>query len=1095
MHMQYKVDPDAALSLPSFRSLYLLTGLVCLLVGFDLLFWLFGYESLRNPFGVNLSLIAAVIGGARIVNGALLGLLDKDVGADLALAIAMVAAIVLGEYLVAAEVVLIAMVGESLEAMTFARTYREIHRILELRPRTVRVRRDDREVELPIEEARVGDVVLVRPGERVGVDGTVLEGRSAVDQSTLTGESIPVDKAAGETVYAGTLNQFGALAIRADEVGDDTTLGHVIQLVAQAQQHKARVERTADRMARIFLPLVLFLAALTFVVSNYSAIDAWFAGVPAHWTWMPTLAVLVVACPCALILATPAAVMAALAWLAKRGVLIKGGVALERLAGVTHIAFDKTGTLTEGKLAIGEVIATADLLEDEVLRLAAAAEQSSEHVIARAIVRAARERDLSLPKVADFLARPGAGVAARLAESHAQMDNADRLLVGNRRLLVEEGVLVDENVDAAIATLESRGETALLLAVDTRAVGAIGVRDTVRAEAAETIAQLRELGIEEIAMLTGDRQASAAGVARAVGIDRFESELRPNEKAQWLARWRGQAPDGAEGLPRRVAMVGDGVNDAPALASADVGLALGGVGSDIAAEAGDLVLMGDPLAPLPGLVRLSRETVRIIRQNIIVFAFCVNFLGIALTGWIMPTWSSAWHDRAPIAAAVFHQIGSLLVLLNAMRLLWFERWQDSRLGRLENRLGAAVTELATRLDPVRVALERTWAARRRLALTAAVLVVLFYAALGTTRVNLDEVAVVKRFGRAVAVLEPGLHFRLPPPWEMVQAERPERIRALELGMRTRHDAAREFLPAVEWDSDHRQGLFERREEEAVLLTGDEALVELAATIQYRVSDLEDFLFQVRDPEAVLRSLAEGCVRRVVAARPLLIDSDAAKGDPAFQHQDILTTARREMEEEIRNLLQQRADAYGLGVEILPSGVCLQDVHPPLDVVEAFRNVSRAFKTMGRMKNEADRDYRVRLIEAGGVAAWQRLDGQDTEITDDVWNQLTERLEGTAAEAIHLAGADATLDEAEAEGRAEIFVRKQGAYATEPELAAMRMYLEEIGVALAGKKKLILDEDASGRRQLLLGVPDSLAPLLGAPRAAEQPAFDSPEFPR
>ena len=319
MHMQYKVDPDAALSLPSFRSLYLLTGLIVLLVGFDLLFWAFGYESLRHPLGVNLSLIAAVIGGARIVNGALLGLLDKDVGADLALAIAMVAAIVLGEYLVAAEVVLIAMVGESLEAMTFARTYREIHKILELRPRTVRVVRDDREVELPIDQAKVGDRVVVRPGERVPVDGTVLDGRSAVDQSTLTGESLPVDKAAGETVYAGTLNQFGALTIRADEVGDDTTLGHVIQLVAQAQQHKARVERTADRMARIFLPVVLFLAALTFLVSNQGAIRASIDGGPAHWTWMPTLAVLVVACPCALILATPAAVMAALAWLAKTG--------------------------------------------------------------------------------------------------------------------------------------------------------------------------------------------------------------------------------------------------------------------------------------------------------------------------------------------------------------------------------------------------------------------------------------------------------------------------------------------------------------------------------------------------------------------------------------------------------------------------------------------------------------------------------------------------------------------------------------------------------------------------------------------------------
>ena len=1094
MHMQYKVDPDAALSLPSFRSLYLMTSLVAFLVGCDLLFWFFGYESLRYPLGVNLSLIAAVIGGARIVNGALLGLLEGDVGADLALAIAMVAAIVLGEYLVAAEVVLIAMVGESLEALTFARTHREIHKILELRPHTVRLKRGELEVELPIDEVRVGDVVVIRPGERIPVDGTVLQGRSAIDQSTLTGESIPVDKAVGEAVYAGTLNQFGALEVRTDEVGDDTTLGHVIQLVAQAQRHKAPVERTADRLARVFLPMVLFLATATFGVSNSAAIAAWLSDAPSHWTWMPTLAVLVVACPCALILATPAAMMAALAWLAKRGVLIKGGVALEQLAGVTHIAFDKTGTLTEGKLRLGDIVAIDGRDENDVLRLAAAAEQSSEHLIGRAIVHAAQERNLSLPRVSDFIARPGAGVAARLADQAAsEQGTAGRLIVGNRRLLVEEGVAIDPPVDEAIVQLESRGETPLLVSTDGRIRGVIGVRDSVRAEAADIVAQLRELGIKHIALLTGDRHAAAAQVARAVGIDRFEAELRPEEKAAWLAAWRRETSGDEHGATNKVAMVGDGVNDAPALASADVGLALGGVGCDIAAEAGDLVLMGDPLAPLPGLIRLSRETVRIIRQNIIVFALLVNFLGIALTAWIMPSWSRAWHDRAPIAAAVFHQIGSLLVLLNAMRLLWFERWQDSRLGRLENRLGEAAARFGTRLRPLQSGLERTWAARRRIALATASLAIVVYASLGITRVDFDQVAVVQRFGRATAVLEPGLHLRLPPPWETIRRERPRRVRALEVGMRTRRDAARQFLPPVEWDSDHRWGLFERREDEAVLLTGDKSLVELAATIHYRIADLESYLFGVRERETVLRSLAEGCIRGVIAERPLLLTGKIRDSGSPADAGEILTTARNPIEQEVRRRLQARADAYGLGIEILPKGVCLQDVHPPLDVVEAFRNVSRAFKKMGRMKNEADRDYRTRVIEAGGSVVWEALAGEEIELTDELWRQLAPRLDGSAAQAISQAQAGAVLDMALAEGRAAIFVRQQGAYAADPKLVALRMYLDEIAQTLAGKKKLILDEKTAGRRHLLLGVPDSLAPFLnatppGSPRPLEGPGF-------
>ncbi|MBI3466068.1 MAG: cation-translocating P-type ATPase, partial [Planctomycetes bacterium] len=728
--MQHKIDPEDALRLPSFRWLYALTAALGVLIVGHLILVGLRYTGDRRPFGiVDLALLAAVLGGARIVYGALLGLFEGNVGADLALAVAVLASLMLREYWVGAEVVFIAMVGESLEAITFSRTHREIRRILELQPRTAHVLRGETELDVPIAEVQIGDRVIVRPGERIAVDGTVLRGQSAIDQSTLTGESLPVDKADGDTVFAGTLNQFGALEVRADKVGEDTTLGQVIELVAEAQQNKAPLERAADRLARVFLPAVLACAAATLVYTNWGTTSF------RELNWMPTLAVLVVACPCALILATPAAVMAALAWLAKRGVLIKGGVALERLAHVTALAFDKTGTLTQGKLQLGDIIPIGDTPPDRVLALAAAAEQRSEHLIARLIVTEAQKRGLVLASVEFFEAFPGAGVVAQAAEEQGSRGDAEsgdahhspltthhapgspitpqQICVGNRRLLEQQGIDITAETDAVLTQLDASGQTPLAVAVDGRVIGLIGARDTIRPEAAEVIHELRHLGIDEIVLLTGDRRHAAEAVAGAVGIEEVETELLPQDKAAWINAWRarhgrpaershelatianaststergkalaeGTAAEGlvtaqtvekadqidtqryqAESVPvvmavtshrPAIAMIGDGVNDAPALASADVGLALGGVGSDIAAEAGDLILMGDPLAPLPGLVRLSRATVRVIRQNIVIFAFGVNGVAIVL---------AAAQKLGPVAAAIYHQIGSFLVLL------------------------------------------------------------------------------------------------------------------------------------------------------------------------------------------------------------------------------------------------------------------------------------------------------------------------------------------------------------------------------------------------------------------------------------------------
>jgi Cu+-exporting ATPase len=1102
---------DEVFAQESNLSLYLLTGLLAVLIGLDL--WpevaaFFGLPSVwsREIYGQRFALIAAVLGGARVLYGSLDSLLAGKLGADLALAIATIAAILIGEPLVAAEIVLIGMIGECLESFTFERTQRAIRKIVEVCPRRCWLLRDGQEVRVRTSEVQVGDRVVVKPGGRVPVDGVVVDGRSALDQSALTGEALPVDKGPGDEVLAGSLNQFGALTIEARRVAEHTVVGQVIQLTARALKDKAPLERTADRLARLFLPVVLALAALTFLVCfgwYFGPFQAERLGTyeAIRLSVYPTLSVLVVACPCALILATPAAIIAALGRLAGTGVLIKGGSALERLAGVSAFAFDKTGTLTEGRLELGDLVGLNGATANDLLQAAATAEQRSEHPIARLILHAAAARGIRPDPVTDFSAHPGAGVTART--------DAGTLVVGSRRLLEEQGLSLSPPALEALAKLDQSGQTGLLVARDGLVLGVIGARDRVRPEAADVITELRNLGIDDIALLTGDRAAVARNIAEHVGIQEIHAELLPTQKEAFVAQWREKKTEGrsqttesaaevsasqagtgwletlrsAFVVPRSsfraVAMVGDGINDAPALARADVGLAIGGSGTDVAAEAGDIVLMGDPLAPLPLLVRLARETVRIIRQNIIIFAFVVNALGILLTAWLWPIFftSTAWYEHGPLAAVIYHQLGSLAVLLNAMRLLWFERrpsgpgWQRLRdvLHRVDHWM-----EHYLNVDEMVHELSHRW---RSVLLVLGGLALAGYALSGLAVIGPDEVAVVQRFGRPLdgQPLGPGLYWRWPWPIENVVRVKPDQVRTVEIGFRS---LSGEILPGVSaaaltWSSPHGMG-FQRVSDEAVMITGDGNLLELQATVRYRVDrdQVRAYLFEVREPEAILRAATEAALREAVSGRPF---------------QELLTLQREPFQRDVLERLSQRCREYRLGIRL--EGLSLRDLHPPQEVVPAYDEVARAMEKHDQLINEAER-YATQT-RAAAQAEGQRIVRQAqadahekvrlAEAARDVFlarvqarNQLNLpvdwRLMAQAADAVLDGGQDPL------EAYDDYLRQRQEHLALQASVTDFRLVWEMLSDTLGKRPKVIVDVDKlPGRRHLLLFDPDQLRP--------------------
>ncbi|MCA1614757.1 MAG: heavy metal translocating P-type ATPase [Acidobacteria bacterium] len=557
---------------------------------------------------------------------------------------------------VAVIVIALILLGQALELRAKSRSSAALKKLLELQARTARVVRDGRELDVPVEEVVVGDTVLVRPGEKVPVDGVILEGESALDESIVTGESVPVDKKSGDAVIGSSVNKTGAFTFRATKVGADTALARIVQMVEQAQSSKPPIGRLVDKVSSYFVPSVMVIAVVTFL--------AWFNFGPdpaVNFAVVTTVAVLVIACPCALGLATPISLMVGVGKAAEHGVLIRNGEALETASRLEVVVLDKTGTITKGKPELTDVLPLGGFSEEELLRLAAVADRRSEHPLAEAIVRGARDRGVELGEPGRFDAVPGHGVEAVV--------EGRRVAVGNRKLMDREGVAAGE-FEALAAGLADEGKTPMFVAVDGRAAGVVGVADTLKEDSAAAVRALQSMGIE-VVMMTGDNERTAKAIARQAGITRVLAEVLPEEKARQVERLQ------AEGLPekerggrgaRLVGMVGDGINDAPALAQADVGFAIG-TGTDVAIEAADVTLVGGSLRGVVTAIEVSRATLRNIKQNLFG-AFIYNVLGIPVAaGVLFPVLGVL---LSPIIAGAAMAASSITVVTNANRLRLFE---------------------------------------------------------------------------------------------------------------------------------------------------------------------------------------------------------------------------------------------------------------------------------------------------------------------------------------------------------------------------------------------------------------------------------------
>ena len=564
---------------------------------------------------------------------------ERRLDVNLLMILAAVGAAIIGQPAEGAALLFLFSLSNTLQTYALDRSRKAIEKLLDLRPPVATVRRGSRLTNIPVEKLILGDTVLVRPGEQLPIDGEVTSGSSSADQSTITGESIPVHKEPGSSVFAGTVNGTGALEIRVTRLAQDTTLAKIVQMVEDAQANKAQTQRMLDNFEQIYAVLVLGGAVLLTIVPYFLLGQAFYPTFYRAMTW------LVVASPCALVISTPASILSAIANGARRGVLFKGGVHLEKTAGLKVIAFDKTGTLTTGTPELNAILPEDGISEDDLLRLAAAAESRSEHPLASAIVKMAEAHGLELPNATEFQAIPGQGVEANV-EGHS-------VWIGNERMFNERRVRIPQDLVGRVRNLEDTGQTVMLVSVDESWAGLLAVANSLRPDAARIVLDLKSLGIERVVMLTGDNERVAAGIAARAGVDEFHAGLLPQDKVRILKILREKYGP--------TAMVGDGVNDAPALATADVGIAMGGAGTDVALETADVVLMADDLAHLPFAVGLARQARRTVLQNL-AFALAVIVFLVA----------TAFGANLPLPLGVVgHEGSTVLVVINGLRLLGY----------------------------------------------------------------------------------------------------------------------------------------------------------------------------------------------------------------------------------------------------------------------------------------------------------------------------------------------------------------------------------------------------------------------------------------
>ncbi len=578
------------------------------------------------PAGENLAWVCVVICDIPLLYLAIWRVIYNKgiskISSALLISMAMIAAILIGDLFAAGEVAFIMEIGALLEDMTTARARKGLMKLISLTPETGRVIRDGKETIVPAAEIKKGDVLRILPGETIPVDGMIIFGETSIDQSVMTGESLPVDKTAGDEVYSGTQNRFGSIDIEASKVGEDSSLQKLIRMVEDADKNQAPTQRIADKWASWLVPVALLIAVIAWIVTK---------------NVVRAVTVLVVFCPCALVLATPTAIMGAIGQATKHGVIIKSGEALERMGKVNIVAFDKTGTLTYGRLEVSDIVPTANISEAELLKTAASAESRSEHPLGKAITEKAKADDISIYEVTNFRMTAGKGISAEI--------NGKTWFLGSEKYLAENGVAMDDAASAALDKLREAGKASVIIGSENKVVGIVALSDTLRPEGAVMVKELEQMGTKSV-LLTGDNRKAAEYFAAKVGISDIRSDLLPENKVENIRDLMQNDT---------VCMIGDGVNDAPALKTADVGVAMGAMGSDIAVEAADVALMTDDVSKIPYLKWLSNTTVKTIK-GAITLSMCINFIAVTL---------SVLGILTPTTGALVHNAGSCFVVLLA----------------------------------------------------------------------------------------------------------------------------------------------------------------------------------------------------------------------------------------------------------------------------------------------------------------------------------------------------------------------------------------------------------------------------------------------